>query len=99
MPKVTIWIRKEDEDKWKAIQDKPEWLHFNLTELRVTKEWANYWYVNDPKRVHYGGKLSVPKMDKWKNDEDGNPTIVVGDTRITQDRRSEDLKYEPMEDA
>lgn len=30
MPKVTIWIRKEDEAKWQAIADKPEWLHEHL---------------------------------------------------------------------
>mgnify|MGYP001594439690 CR=1 FL=1 len=27
MPHVNIWIRKEDEEKWKAIENKPEWLH------------------------------------------------------------------------
>ncbi len=30
MPKVTIWIRNEDEAKWKAIENKPEWLHCAL---------------------------------------------------------------------
>lgn len=30
MPKVTIWIRKEDEDAWNAIKDRPEWLHAAL---------------------------------------------------------------------
>lgn len=27
MPKVTIWIRKEDEPKWKAIKDRPIFIH------------------------------------------------------------------------
>lgn len=27
MPRVNIWIRKEDEQKWDAIADKPAWLH------------------------------------------------------------------------
>lgn len=35
MPKVTIWIRKEDEDKWKAIENKPEWLHDHLNQKTV----------------------------------------------------------------
>lgn len=30
MPKYNIWIRVEDNDKWKAIADKPEWLHKRL---------------------------------------------------------------------
>lgn len=30
MPKVTIWIRNEDYDKWKAIDNKPAWLHEHL---------------------------------------------------------------------
>lgn len=30
MPKVTIWIRVADEAKWKAIENKPEWLHEHL---------------------------------------------------------------------
>lgn len=30
MPKVTIWIRKEDEAKWKAIPHKPNWLHEHI---------------------------------------------------------------------
>lgn len=27
MPKVTIWIREEDLDRWESIVDRPEWLH------------------------------------------------------------------------
>lgn len=34
MPKVTIWIRVEDEAKWKAIEKKPEWLHEHLNSNR-----------------------------------------------------------------
>lgn len=30
MPSHHIWIRKEDEAKWRAIADKPEWLHEHL---------------------------------------------------------------------
>lgn len=30
MPDAHIWIRKEDEKKWKAIGDKPRWLHEHL---------------------------------------------------------------------
>lgn len=36
MPKVTIWIRKEDEAKWQAIKDKPEWLHEHLSVIPNT---------------------------------------------------------------
>lgn len=31
--KHTIYIRKEDEIKWKAIINKPKWLHDNLTKV------------------------------------------------------------------
>jgi len=27
MPRVDVWIRKNDFDKWEAIKDKPEFLH------------------------------------------------------------------------
>ncbi len=27
-----IWIRKEDEEKWGAIENKPEWLHEHLND-------------------------------------------------------------------
>ena len=30
MPKVTIWIKNEDLDKWNAIADRPAWIHENL---------------------------------------------------------------------
>lgn len=33
MPKVTIWIRVEDEQKWNSIPDKPKWLHQNLNTI------------------------------------------------------------------
>lgn len=33
MPKVTVWIRKEDYDKWCSIVDKPLWLHSKLTDV------------------------------------------------------------------
>lgn len=32
MPKATIYIRKEDEEIWKSIKDRPEWIHKMLTE-------------------------------------------------------------------
>lgn len=32
MPRVDIWIRKEDEAKWNAIKDRPEWLHHMLND-------------------------------------------------------------------
>lgn len=42
MPKVTIWIRVEDEAKWNAIRDKPaqihEWLNPTHTQSERIKE-------------------------------------------------------------
>jgi hypothetical protein len=41
MPKVTIWIKNEDMDKWNDIADRPAWLHkhlqgqFNVTYNKV----------------------------------------------------------------
>jgi len=32
MPRVNIWIRVEDVDKWNAIKNRPEWLHEKLNE-------------------------------------------------------------------
>lgn len=32
MPRVTLHIRKEDWEKWKAIPSIPEWLHKHLNE-------------------------------------------------------------------
>lgn len=49
MPRVNIYIRNEDEAKWQAIADKPEWLHEHLNLLRgmdVTNEVA---YKPEPK--------------------------------------------------
>lgn len=31
MPRVNIYIRNEDLDRWNAIEDKPEWLHEKLS--------------------------------------------------------------------
>lgn len=36
MPRVTIWIRNDDYDKWLAIADKPAWLHEHLNGGLVT---------------------------------------------------------------
>ncbi len=35
MPQVTIYIRNEDYDKWKAIENKPEWLHHAIASTIV----------------------------------------------------------------
>jgi hypothetical protein len=32
MPRVNIYIRKEDVDKWDAIENRPEWIHEKLNE-------------------------------------------------------------------
>lgn len=40
--RVNIYIRKEDEDKWNAIDDKGEWLHFHLNSgYKVIKQNAD----------------------------------------------------------
>jgi len=45
MPRYNIYIRNEDEAKWKAIENKPEWLHEHLNpkELHFTR------YTKEPK--------------------------------------------------
>lgn len=54
MIRKTVYFRTQDElDKFNAIGNKAEWLSFMLSEPRVTKEWDNYWYANDPSRVKY----------------------------------------------
>jgi hypothetical protein len=52
MPKVTIWIRKEDEDKWNAIADKPEWLHEHLQRPYM--------------QAKFGEKIPVPEFPNDK---------------------------------
>lgn len=37
MPKVTIWIKNADYDKWKAIDNVPEWLHEHLNMPKFSK--------------------------------------------------------------
>ena len=48
MPKVTIWIRKEDYDKWQAIADKPAWLHKHLNNplIKMAYETERLDYLN-----------------------------------------------------
>lgn len=52
MPKVTIWIRNEDEAKWKAIENKPAWLHIALNR-------GFFW----PEHVHTAAKESGALAD------------------------------------
>lgn len=63
--KVTIWIQKEDREKWDAIQDKPKWLHEHLnpepltlgmemeaeTEMKASKIWVSEPTVTPPEEV------------------------------------------------
>lgn len=35
MPRVTIWIREADYDKWQAIDNKPEWLADHLNPVII----------------------------------------------------------------
>lgn len=30
MPRYNIWIREEDNEKWQALENKADWLHFHL---------------------------------------------------------------------
>lgn len=65
MPSYHIWIRKEDEAKWKAIENKPEWLHEHLnlemltlgmemeaeTEMMASKVWVDEPTVTPPEDI------------------------------------------------
>lgn len=73
MPKVTIWIRVDDEAKWKAIENKPEWLHAKLNPESLTymamlgHNGNQVGYVAMPRRTT--GKLTaVPEVE---TDKDG----------------------------
>ena len=35
MPRVNVYIRKEDEQIWAGIEDKPEWLHKALQSEKI----------------------------------------------------------------
>lgn len=45
MPSYHIWIKKEDDATWRAIENKPEWLHERLNE--TNQVWANAKQVAD----------------------------------------------------
>ena len=49
MPKVTIWIRESDYATWKAIENKPEWLHTALNALKP-KQYTAEDFTTDPHR-------------------------------------------------
>lgn len=38
MPKVTIWIREENEETWKSLVNRSEWVNWHLTEKRTAGE-------------------------------------------------------------
>ncbi len=61
MPKVTIYIRKEDEPKWKAIKNRADWLSVVITMFateplvqqlaEIIKETSNFKYLeNHPEK-------------------------------------------------
>lgn len=91
MPKVTIWIRNEDYDKWDAIKDKPEWLHEHIN--TPTSEFGTMTFKPNtmPKkvlRVTVGGK-SVPFTHK----SDGSVWVD------TKELPAEEPKLTPPEDS
>lgn len=61
MPKVTIWIREEDYPKWKAIGDKPSWLHIMLERTLVN------WKQNPVTFTHKLDQIEVVHSPKSKN--------------------------------
>lgn len=62
MPRVDIWIRKEDYAKWLSIEDKPEWLHEHLS-----KRGRPVYPLDDP---HPGELHNIPIEPKLTPPED-----------------------------
>lgn len=61
MPKVTIWIRNEDYDKWEAIADKPEWVHRAIN----TKNMLDNINLDElPKRSESSWRIEGKKIGK-----------------------------------
>lgn len=72
MPRVDIWIRKEDEEKWLAIENKPEWLHEHLQlHTKPTSEFTDRDY----------GELSPVAVGEL--DVNGKPVGVFKEPIIT----------------
>lgn len=55
---VTLYIRNEDEAKWKAIENKSEWLHYHLSNESLMSQVTTY-PVGETKVP--GGTVFVPK--------------------------------------
>lgn len=72
MPRVNIYIRKEDEEKWGAIENKPEWLHDNLNKHEPDV------YFLSPKVAKEHPEL-VAEFDKLATlVDDSTETVKVG---------------------
>ena len=65
MPRVNIFIRKEDTDKWKAIDNKSEWVHLQLNKSTEA--------VEDP-------LLEVTVMSKYELETEAPKSIFKKET-------------------
>lgn len=84
MPKVTIWIRVSDEAKWKAIENKPEWLREHLNTPGPMPVFA----MEDIKKGQYGaGYVGRPKPVSQIIDETNQAVVEsLGDSEVIKAR-------------
>lgn len=93
MPKVTIWIRNEDEAKWKAIENKPEWLHLIISNLGddPTTKFAASLLRENKKLDHLIKHPEESKLDGL--------SAIINDNSSTYDSLNREPKLTPPEET
>jgi hypothetical protein len=76
MPKVTLYIRKEDIDKWKALDKKTEFIHNALTTIKDLSAYGEY-QINQ-----FAKKNNLPKLDVVEKTYQTNQTSQTNQTKI-----------------
>lgn len=97
MPKVTIWIRVADEAKWKAIEDKPEWLHEHLNQGSLTyanmdKIFSEVQGDESPRVILRTIPISVndEQVITYRPTEHGVETLVDGEVKMFEGQLPDD---------
>lgn len=70
MPHVNIWVRKDDEDLWNAIEDKPTFLHDALSNRDYPKQESHRIKV-EMKETNLGAQFDLCKAGHYTTRTDG----------------------------
>lgn len=91
MPKVMVWIRKEDYAKWQAIENKPEWLSLVIKTYPPSLEFAAHLSAENKKLDHLIKHPEKVKLDGLAG--------IINDDKSTYDSLSREPTLTPPEDA